>query len=109
MLITNAFSLNMMASLDAIVECCEVSAYYVADQLKADTIESAVGHADTAALFSGLLGITIPCERRTLQLKAGDVFFVGQYIGPRLPEGACTLPEGAVVKWVMATLKDWPR
>ncbi|MCK7505116.1 MAG: DUF1874 domain-containing protein [Desulfobacterales bacterium] len=60
----------------------------------ADVI-SAVGHADTAAVFSSLLGRPVPVERRSIKLDEGETALVGQYIGPRLPEGATTLPEGA--------------
>ena len=62
---------------------------------------SAVGHADTAAVFSSVLGVEIPCNRATVALKEGDVALVGQYSGPRLPEGAVSLPEGAAIKWVI--------
>jgi hypothetical protein len=29
---------------------------------------------------------------------------VGQYTGPRLPEGSKTLPEGASVEWLFVTV-----
>ena len=57
--------------------------------------------ADTAAIFSSLLGLDVPCNRATFQLKEGVTLFVGQYKGPRLPEGATSLPEGATVEWAM--------
>lgn len=56
---------------------------------------SAVGHADTAALFSALLGRPVPANRVTVKLAHQDVVLVGQLQGPRLPEGATTLPKGA--------------
>jgi hypothetical protein len=69
-------------------------------------IESAVGHADTAALFSDILSLNIPCERRTITLSANDTILVGQYNGPRLPEGATTLPEGASIRWLHVTVTN---
>ena len=91
MLILNAFSLNMIVG-DANVAIREVS-QKVAASLAANCT-SAVGHADTAAVFSHILGVEIPCNRATVALRDGDVALVGQYSGPRLPEGATTLPRG---------------
>ena len=61
--------------------------------------DSAIGHAETAALVSGLLGQTVPMARITVPtLERGDVHFVALYQGPRLPEGATTLPDGATLR-----------
>lgn len=66
-------------------------------------IISAVGHVDTAALFSRLLGREIPVNRISIKLTghagSGDVALVGQLQGPRLQEGATELPEGASIEW----------
>ncbi len=62
---------------------------------------SAVGHADTAAVFSDVLGIDVPCNRVSVSLDHCTTALVGQYSGPRLPEGATTLPEGATIKWMI--------
>jgi hypothetical protein len=67
---------------------------------EAEFIRSAVGHADTAAVFADVLGIPVECHRVTVTLNKGDMAVVGQYIGPRLPEGATKLPEGASIKWL---------
>ena len=98
MFLLNAFSLNMLVgNADVVVR--EIS-QTVAASLAADCT-SAVGHADTAAVFSNVLGVEIPCNRATVALKEGDVALVGQYSGPRLPEGATSLPEGAAIKWLV--------
>ena len=98
MFILNAFSLNMLVgNADVVVR--EVSQKVAA--ILADACVSAVGHADTAAVFSHVLGVEIPCNRATVALKDGDVALVGQYSGPRLPEGATSLPEGAAIKWLV--------
>ncbi len=103
MYLLNAFSLNMLVgNADVVVR--EISPT-VAASLAADCI-SAVGHADTAAVFSNVLGVTVPCNRATVALKDGDLALVGQYSGPRLPEGATTLPEGATVKWLVVEVKE---
>lgn len=62
-------------------------------------IISAVGHADTAAVFAAVLGRPVAVNRATIKLEQGHCLLVGQYIGPRLPEGATTLPEGATIEW----------
>ena len=62
-------------------------------------IRSAVGHADTAAIFSTLLGRRVDTARVSVKLTPTDAALVGQYIGPRLPEGATALPEGATIEW----------
>ena len=98
MYILNAFSLNMLVgNADVIVR--EVSQKVAASL--APACVSAVGHADTAAVFSSVLGVEIPCNRATVAIKDGDVALVGQYSGPRLPEGATSLPEGATIKWMV--------
>ena len=103
MFLLNAFSLNMLVG-NADISVREVSVT-VATSLAANCT-SAVGHADTAAVFSNVLGVEIPCNRATVVLKDGDLALVGQYSGPRLPEGATALPEGAAIKWVVVAVKE---
>ena len=103
MYILNAFSLNMLDG-NADISVREIT-QAAAASLAADCT-SAVGHADTAAVFSSVLGVEIPCNRATVALKEGDVALVGQYSGPRLPEGATALPEGAAIKWLVVAVKE---
>ena len=98
MYLLNAFSLNMLAG-NADVHVREVSLDTARNLAK--VCGSAVGHADTAAVFADVLGIDVPCNRVSVSLKEGDVALVGQYSGPRLPEGCSTLPEGATIRWVV--------
>lgn len=98
MFILNAFSLNMIeGNVDVVVR--ETSPVVAASL--AVNCTSAVGHADTASVFSTVLGVEVPCNRTTVSLKEGDIALVGQYSGPRLPEGATSLPEGAAIKWMV--------
>jgi hypothetical protein len=97
--IGNAFSLNMLADFPARLSAEEVSLGTA--RTLAATATSAVGHESTAAIFATLLGRDVPVARVTLRLQPGDAMLVGQYIGPRLPEGATTLPEGAAIRWVV--------
>lgn len=106
--VLNAFSLNMVAAkfpCMIVVEevSTEVAAGYVEVGMK-DGMLSGVGHADTAAVFTSVLGTTVPMNRITVNLSEGDSVLVGQYVGPRLPEGATTLPEGATIKWLEVTV-----
>lgn len=65
----------------------------------ADGIESVVGHQGTAAIIGGLLGVETPYNRKSIKLNLEDTLLVAQYVGPRLPEGATELPEGATFEW----------
>lgn len=69
-----------------------------------DDIESAVGHADTAALFTAILGRGVEARRVSVEMADDVTLLVGQYIGPRLPEGTTALPEGARVLWATVDL-----
>lgn len=98
MKILNAFSVNMLGRLPASVVFTEVSL----DEARAlaHGCESAVGHADTAAVFTDVLGVAVPAQRATVTLNKGERALLGQYRGPRLPEGATHLPDGATIQWL---------
>ena len=103
--ISNAFSLNML------VENCQVRVISITREQAKKFMHkraptSVVGHADTAAIMSAELGTTVPKNRATLALNFGDELLVGQYSGPRLPEGATALPEGAAIRWIRVVV-EW--
>ena len=105
--IANAFSLNMLDLEVGVtnLQICPASPDVIRQEIEEEGgFTSVVGHADTAAIFSSLLGLDVPCNRATFHLEEGDALFVGQYKGPRLPEGATSLPEGARVEWAMVTI-----
>lgn len=89
----DAFSANML-SLPAAVTFHEIPEEEAATLWATEGMISAVGHADTAALFSSVLGFHVPCLRSTVSLSSGDWAIIGQYSGPRLPEGAS-------INWIM--------
>ena len=63
-------------------------------------IISALGHPSTQKIMEDALGISVPVNRICLTLEDPSTHvLVGQYIGPRLPEGATELPEGAILEW----------
>lgn len=61
-------------------------------------LESAVGHADTAAVLG------VPMNRVSVKLRKGDVAYIAQLVGGRLPEGSTTLPEGFSFKYLKAEI-----
>lgn len=96
-IVTNAFSLNMLHSRPYRLTFTPVTVEQAVQYL--DDWTSAVGHQDTAALFSQILGVTIPWNRVNVTIEEGTQLLVGQYQGPRLPEGASMLPDGATITW----------
>lgn len=97
----NAFSMNMLPvgeRMGNIVwrrrELGEIQ-----DRVHSWGFESAVGHPDTARILADKLHVEVPCNRVNVILESGTVYIVAQYIGPRLPEGATSLPEGARIEW----------
>ncbi len=114
--ITNAFSLSMLPpwrqalvgedgglafTTEMAITPVNPRAVLTLADMQGREVRSAVGHADTAALFSTILGLPVPCERRGIELGCDEALLVGQYVGPRLPEGATELPDGAEVRWFL--------
>jgi hypothetical protein len=105
MLITNAFSLNMLANPDGLaVDFIGLTPDKARGLVSAGGVESAIGHTDTAAVVSSVLGISIPMNRTTVSLGEGNCFVVAQYVGPRLPEGTTSLPEGSRIDFFLVTV-----
>lgn len=90
--VCNAFSLQMISTLPAQVEIEEVS-------MLPKGLKSAIGHADTA----NVLGFEP--NRINITLGHGDVIYIAQLQGGRLPEGSITLPEGFSFKFLKVTVK----
>lgn len=113
MILLNAFSANMIAEFPVNIRFTEITAAEARlvlmcaaeDSGEAECIRSAVGHSDTAAVFSAALNVPVPCRRETVTMARGQQAIVGQYSGPRLPEGATTLPEGASIKWLAVVVE----
>jgi hypothetical protein len=98
MFILNAFSANMLQDMPTTVTFEEVSVEWVKQY--AMVVKSAVGHADTASVFSTVLGFEVPMNRTSVVLNKSDEAILGQYSGPRLPEGSTTLPDNAKIRWL---------
>ncbi|NCC88516.1 MAG: hypothetical protein EOM05_11775 [Clostridia bacterium] len=97
-LVSNAFSLNMVSE-DNYGICVEtVSLEDVVNAMP----KSVIGHKELAdSLASSWEGFVF--NRETVTLGLLDTLFVIQYSGPRLPEGATSLPEGAKLKYLKIT------
>lgn len=102
MMILNAFSPNMLQEFPANITFGEISLEEA--QVMAADAQSAVGHASTAAVFAAVLGVDVPANRISVSLNKGAEVLVGQYRGPRLEEGATTLPQGATIVWLRVTI-----
>jgi hypothetical protein len=83
----NAFSLQMVAAESYSVRVTEIKSLPAG-------LESAVGHADTAAVLG------VECRRVNVALEVGDTAYVAQLQGGRLPEGSKTLPAGFTFKFL---------
>ena len=102
--VANAFSLQMVAA------SCKADIRKNVSLEEAKTLvresdgwTSVVGHADTAAVISGLLGVDVAYNRVAVTLEKGDTILVAQVNG-RLPEGCTTLPEGVRLDWCTVTI-----
>ena len=100
--LTNAFSIQMLKGFSnpTIVKFEEVKA----SDIPRDVV-SAVGHADTAAVLTDILGFDVPVNRTSITLDDFTILFVAQLMGGRLPEGSTTLPEGFSFKFFRVTIE----
>lgn len=85
----NAFSGQMIPE-DALIRKVRVTP----EEVAAAEWESCIGHPDTANVVAGILGKEVTCQRVSISLQNGDVLYVAQVMGGRLPEGCTELPEG---------------
>lgn len=90
--ISNAFSLQMVDSGDYQLSVTELTEQeFLA--IKHDCY-SIVGHQDIATV----LGVAM--NRVSVQLHRGDILYVAQLTGGRLPEGSTSLPDGFSLKYL---------
>ena len=66
--------------------------------------KSVYGHAQSAPLVAAEIGREVELNRVSLHLTEDDELFLAQYDGPRLEEGAISLPEGAKFKYARITI-----
>lgn len=100
-ILTNSFSANMLKEVNfALVRFRKISH----EDVPEDAV-SAIGHPDTARILSGILGREIPTNRASVELGFRDKVYVAQYTGPRLPEGATVLPDGAKFQFFVVDVR----
>ena len=107
MKLLNAFTPAML-TLPAIVRFEEVTEAG-ARVLALAGLESCVGHQGSADLYAAKLGIPVAVNRTNVRLAVGDSALIGQYQGPRLPEGRILTAEelaAAGTKWILVVV--WP-
>lgn len=80
---------------------CEI----VGHQLEGGAVVSAIGHEDTARVVSTLLKTELAANRISVELQEGNKMIVAQLSGERLPPGATTLPDGAIIDFYL--LQNW--
>jgi len=96
--LVNAFSIQMLQK-GGLVRFEEIAP----EDIPADVV-SAIGHADTAAVLTNMLGFEVPMNRINVALDENTELYVAQLIGGRLPEGSTTLPEGFAFKFYRVTI-----
>ena len=101
----NAFSLQMVATLDEASVSFKKISVEQAKSLLAGEVDSYIGHADTADVVSSILDMDVPAQRRFGTLVPGETAIVVQVIGGRLPEGCTTLPEGMSLQFFQVTVQ----
>lgn len=99
--VSNAFSFNMFNFVPEVLVQTELTVQEASNFLKKEVFESVFGHADSAKLVSDMLDVEIVFNRSNQKFSYGDKILVIQYNGPRLPEGATSLPEGAGFKFIL--------
>ena len=114
--ICNAFSLNMLPSEGTMVafqpfKTVEEVRKFIETATSGEyalTLVSAIGHENMAKIVSNDLGLCVEVNRVSVQMEISyneicDCAIVAQYCGPRLPEGATSLPDGATIKYWRCT------
>ena len=98
----NAFS-GQMIQEDTLIRKVRVTSEEVA---AAAELESCIGHPDTATVVSNILGREVACQRVSISLQKGDVLYVAQVMGGRLPEGCTQLPDGMEIVFDKYTIVE---
>lgn len=114
-IIANAFSVNMLSEASAWeIRCRPASLEEVRALVGATPVESVVGHAATAALFSELLGVDVPARRVELKIRPHEgALLIAGALGARLPEGRILSEDeirafSSSIKWWLVEIRPLP-
>lgn len=98
--LSNAFSLQMLDVTKTSTFFCKPISI---DEIPEDVI-CCIGHPDTAKVVGSDLGRDIAANRVSIHLEEGDILYVAQLTGGRLPEGTATLPDGFSLSYLQVTI-----
>ena len=108
--LVNAFSVNMLFQLPAVVKFEEIS-LEEAKKMIENGFESAIGHQGTAQVLSQLLSVNVPVARKEVKLSKGQIAIIFQ-LNIRLQEGQILsaeevqqLYQQGKVKFIKATVE----
>ena len=96
MYITNSFSINMLNSNQKL-HFTKLSGWNI--KRFTEVAISAFGHEDIARIVSLNTGQEFKQNRISISLDETSSVLIAQYRGPRLPEGATQLPDGAEIEY----------
>ena len=99
--LANSFSLQMLDTTKATTVSIKPISI---DDIKTAGFVSAVGHPDTAAVLTDMLGKEVKCNRVSISLKPTDTLIVAQIVGGRLPAGTTKLPDGFKLQFLKVTI-----
>lgn len=99
--LANAFS-GQMISGDALIRKQRVTP----EEVSRAEWGSCIGHPDTATVVSNILGREVACQRVSISLSKGDVLYVAQVMGGRLPEGCTQLPDEMKIVFDKYTIEE---
>ena len=102
----NAFSLNMV---EAAPHGVQVDILPVRPEEIPVSAVSIIGHEDTAKIVSGMLKRPVDVNRVKVTLEEGDVLYVAQYHGERLPAGTEVLPAASTLEFYCVKLRSLQR
>lgn len=95
-ILVNAFSVNMLNGDNQAVDFCPISGEE-ARNLLVHGFKSFIGHDSTASILSHTLGLDVEFNRQSYRFMPRDTVVLAQYTGPRLPDHAIQIPEGAKI------------
>ena len=103
--LVNAFSVNMLNGDNQAVDFAPISGEEARDVLS-NGFKSFIGHESTASLLSHRLGLEIEFNRQSYRFMPNHRVVLAQYNGPRLPEFALELPDGAYINyWLIQIMR----
>ena len=85
----NVFTFGFLSNKNVDIKSREITWSEFDQVLKDENFVNYMGHADVAHM------VGLEMNRISISVSKGDVVYLAQYDGPRLPEGCTVLPEGA--------------